>query len=155
MSNLKESFKVDKSEYTKIYSDSDYLLVVPHTHTASCKYGANTKWCTTKRNDDTDFEEHITMGVLVYLIIKNPEIHNKMGSEKFGLYRVNGYELKDLIVYDELNNEHLDGHKYLQNEFEKADRDSDFWKLISSFNEYYQSMSIENITKQKPEKRIY
>jgi lysozyme len=152
MSNLKESFKVDKSEYTKIYSDSDYLLVVPHTHTASCKYGANTKWCTTKRNDDTDFEEHITMGVLVYLIIKNPEIHNKMGSEKFGLYRVNGYELKDLIVYDELNNEHLDGHKYLQNEFEKADRDSDFWKLISSFNEYYQSMSIENITKQKPEK---
>ena len=152
MSNLGEGFKLDKSEYTKIYDDKDYLLVVPHTHTASCKYGANTKWCTTKRNDDTDFEEHITMGVLVYLIIKNPDIHKNMSSEKFGLYRVNGYELKDLIVYDELNNEHLDGHKYLQNEFEKSDRDVDYWKILSSFNEYYKSMSIENITNNKPEK---
>ena len=115
MSKINEGFKVDKSEYKKIYDDENYLLVVPLTHTASCKYGANTKWCTTKKDDDSDFEEHVTMGVLAYLIIKDPTIYNKMSSQKYGLYRSNGYELKDLIIYDELNNEHLNGIKYLKN----------------------------------------
>ena len=145
MSKINEGFKVDKSEYTKLFNDKDYLLVVPHTHTASCKYGANTKWCTTKRDDDTDFEEHITMGVLVYLIIKNPEISKYMGSEKFGLYRGNGYSMTDLIVYDELNNEHLKGINYLSNEFEKADKDSDFWKILSVYNDYYKTMDISSL----------
>ena len=145
MSKINEGFKVDKSEYTKLFNDKDYLLVVPHTHTASCKYGANTKWCTTKRDDDTDFEEHITMGVLVYLIIKNPEISKHMGSEKFGLYRGNGYSITDLIVYDELNNEHLKGINYLSNEFEKADKDSDFWKILSVYNDYYKTMDISSL----------
>lgn len=152
MSKINEGFKVDKSEYSKIYNTNDYLLVVPHTHTASCKYGANTKWCTTKRDDETDFEEHQTMGVLAYLIIKNPKISKEMSSEKFGLYRGNGYDLKDLIVYDELNNEHLKGINYLSNEFEKADKDLDFWKVLNAYDEYYKSMSIENIVGGKPDK---
>lgn len=152
MSKIYEGFKVDKSEYTKIYDTEDYLLVVPHTHMASCKYGANTKWCTTKRNDDSDFEEHVTMGVLVYLIIKNPEISKNMSSEKYGLYRVNGYTSNDLIVYDELNNEHLNGISYLSNEFEKVDKDLDFWKILKVYNKYYESKSIDSIMKNKPEK---
>ena len=151
MSKINEGFKVDKSEYKKIYDDENYLLVVPLTHTASCKYGANTKWCTTKRDDDSDFEEHITMGVLAYLIIKNPNIYNQMSSKKYGLYRGNGYELKDLIVYDELNNEHLNGVKYLKNEFDKADRDSDGIKIIDIYNKHYQENSI-NFMMNRPEK---
>ena len=152
MSKIIEGFKVDKSEYSKIYDSKDYLLVVPHTHTASCKYGANTKWCTTKRDDDTDFDEHTTMGVLAYLIVKNPEISKHMSSEKFGLYRGNGYDLKDLIVYDELNNEHLKGRLYLSNEFEKADKDSDFWKIMNTYDEYYKSMDLSNLIGGKPGK---
>ena len=152
MSKLIEGFKVDKSEYSKIYDSKDYLLVVPHTHTASCKYGANTKWCTTKRDDDTDFDEHTTMGVLAYLIVKNPEISKHMSSEKFGLYRGNGYDLMDLIVYDELNNEHLKGRYYLSNEFEKADKDSDFWKIMNAYDEYYKSMDLSNLIGGKPGK---
>ena len=151
MSKINEGFKVDKSEYKKIYDDENYLLVVPLTHTASCKYGANTKWCTTKRDDDSDFDEHVTMGVLVYLIIKNPTIHNQMSSQKYGLYRGNGYELKDLIVYDELNNEHLNGIKYLKNEFDKADRNSDGIKIIDIYNKHYQENSI-GFMMNRPEK---
>lgn len=151
MSKINEGFKVDKSEYKKIYDDENYLLVVPLTHTASCKYGANTKWCTTKRDDDSDFEEHITMGVLAYLIIKNPNIYNQMSSQKYGLYRGNGYELKDLIVYDELNNEHLNGVRFLKNEFDKADRDSDGIEIIDIYNKHYQNNSI-NFMMNRPEK---
>ena len=151
MSKINEGFKVDKSEYKKIYDDENYLLVVPLTHTASCKYGANTKWCTTKKDDDSDFEEHVTMGVLAYLIIKDPTIYNKMSSQKYGLYRSNGYELKDLIIYDELNNEHLNGIKYLKNEFDKAGRDSDGIKIIDIYNKHYQENSI-GFMMNRPEK---
>lgn len=142
MSKIEEGFKVDKSEYSKIYDTEDYLLVVPHTHTASCKYGANTRWCTTKRDDDEDFIEHKDMGVLAYLIIKNPEIYSEMSSQKYGLYRVHGYELKDLIVYDELNNEHLKGKLYLQNEFDKADREGDFFKVMNVYDQYFTQSTI-------------
>ena len=88
--SINESFKVSPNEYTKILSTEDFLLVAPLTHNASCKYGANTKWCTTKRDDDEDFFDHVTSGVLVYLIIKNPEYQNKLNSNKFGLYRSKG-----------------------------------------------------------------
>jgi hypothetical protein len=34
----------------KIFEDDNFLVVVPLTHKASCKYGAGTKWCTTEKD---------------------------------------------------------------------------------------------------------
>ena len=137
MSKLIESFKVDKNEYEKILDNEKYLMVVPFTHKASCKYGANTKWCTTKRDDDNDFEEHYNSGLLAYLIIKNPEQSKEMGSTKYGLYRGNSFDKDQLIVYDELNTENLNGKFYLMNEFDKADLTQDYWEVINAFDKYY------------------
>jgi hypothetical protein len=53
--SINETFDASPNEYEKIYQTKDFLMVVPFTHAASCKYGANTKWCTTKKNDDEFF----------------------------------------------------------------------------------------------------
>ena len=135
-----EKFKVEPKEYQKLYDTDDYLLVAPLTHNASCKYGANTKWCTTNKDSDEMFDEHIIGGTLVYLIVKNKEITNKLNNTKYGLYRGWGEGPGRLLVYDELNNEHLNGEQWLSNEFEKFGIDSDYHKIMKIFNNYYEYM---------------
>ena len=85
---LDEKFKVEPKEYDKIYEDDKFVLVVPYTHDASCKYGAGTKWCTTGRDEKGQewFNKHFDSGSLGYLIIKDRELANRIGSTKFGLY---------------------------------------------------------------------
>jgi hypothetical protein len=141
-----EKFKVSSDEYQKLYEDETYLLVAPLTHNASCKYGANTKWCTTNRDSDEMFDEHIIGGVLVYLIIKDKGLSERLNNSKFGIYRGWGGEHGRSLVYDELNNEHLNGEQWLSNEFEKIDKEMDYYKLMRLYNQYYDFMD-------KPSKR--
>ena len=141
-----EKFKVSSDEYQKLYEDDTYLLVAPLTHNASCKYGANTKWCTTNRDSDEMFDEHIIGGVLGYLIIKDKELSDRLNNTKFGLYRGWSEDHDRLLVYDELNNEHLNGAQWLSNEFEKIDKEMDLFKLMRLYNDYYDFMD-------KPSKR--
>ena len=144
---LDEKFKVEPKEYDDLYRDDDYVFVSPLTHNASCKYGANTKWCTTNRDDDEMFDEHIIGGVLVYLIIRNEELAEKLGNRKFALYRGWGEGPGRMLVYDELNNEFTNGEQWLSNEFEKIGRESDYYNLINIFNKYYDFMN-------KPSERV-
>jgi hypothetical protein len=48
----KEKEKELESKVDKIYEDDTFLVVVPKTEQASCKYGSNTKWCTAAKNDN-------------------------------------------------------------------------------------------------------
>ena len=57
-------------KFKKIYNDGDFLVVVPLNHAASCKYGANTKWCTTE-STDTHFKNITLKGPLYYIISKS------------------------------------------------------------------------------------
>ena len=133
-----EKYKVPKNEYLKLHEDSDVVLVIPMSHLASCKYGANTKWCTTNRNDDEMFDEHYVSGVLGYIIIKNKELAEKLHGQKFALYKQWGDT--PTIVYDEKNDEHLDGEQWLVNEFEKGEEDRMIQNLLFLFNRYYNSL---------------
>ena len=36
--------------------DYDWLMLIPLTYQASCKYGANTQWCVASRDTDTHFK---------------------------------------------------------------------------------------------------
>ena len=63
----------------RIYEDSDWLVISPKTHEASCRYGANTKWCTTEKDDDSQFKDYISEGPLYTLI-------NKKTNEKYQLH---------------------------------------------------------------------
>ena len=59
-----------KKEVNKIYEDDTYLIVQPETHGASCYYGANTKWCTTSKDDTRYFDKYTDEGDLYYIIDK-------------------------------------------------------------------------------------
>jgi hypothetical protein len=80
LANLEE---IDSSEYEKWYEDDKWLVVVPKTHAAACKYGANTRWCTASRDYDTYFKQYSEDGPLIDIIAKNPKVP---GSFKWQLH---------------------------------------------------------------------
>lgn len=66
----KKKEKELENQIDKIYEDDKFLVVKPKTEEASCKYGANTKWCTTSKG--TGHFQNYTKGVqaLYYVINK-------------------------------------------------------------------------------------
>ena len=139
---ITEKFKVESNEYNKLFDENDFLLVVPYTHDASCKYGANTKWCTTSE-DDTMFKKHNRMGSLGYLIVKDKDLQKKLGSEKFGLYMNKpganflggNYPGPDgLIFYDERND--ILTPNQIMNLFDRYDLYGRFMTIIRKFVTY-------------------
>jgi hypothetical protein len=101
-----EKYKIGDEERLKLHDTENFLLVVPLTHTAACKYGSNTKWCVTERDPDM-FERHYDMGSLGYLLVKSPELKEKLGNEKFAFYvnrptsLENSESAERIIVYDD------------------------------------------------------
>jgi hypothetical protein len=63
---------LDEKEMEKqikiVLKTDDWLVLRPLTFTASRKYGANTKWCTTSEKDDQYFMKYAGNGVLCYVI---------------------------------------------------------------------------------------
>ena len=54
----------------KVYEDENFVLMMPKTHKASCRYGANTRWCVTMRNYSGYFENYFGQGPIFFLIDK-------------------------------------------------------------------------------------
>lgn len=54
----------------KVYEDNRFVVVVPKTHTASCYYGAGTKWCTASKDTTSHFSTYKGSGELYYIIDK-------------------------------------------------------------------------------------
>lgn len=139
---INEKFKIEPNEREKLYEDDNFLLVAPLTHTASCKYGANTKWCTTS-SDDVMFDKHDKMGSLAYLIIKNKELQDKLESGKFGLYMnkpgenyLGGrYPGPDGIIFYDEKNDVLSSNK-IMNLFDRHDMYGKFMNIIQKFVTY-------------------
>jgi hypothetical protein len=69
-----------KTQADKIYEDDDVLVVRPKSHSASCYYGANTKWCTTQKGHSSYFDKYSREGNLYYFL-------NKKNNNKIALYR--------------------------------------------------------------------
>jgi hypothetical protein len=76
----REMAKEAKSQSDKIYEDDDVLVVSPKSHSASCYYGANTKWCTTQKDSSGYFDKYSKSGTLYYFL-------NKKTGNKVALYR--------------------------------------------------------------------
>ena len=74
-----------KEDHVIVYKETDtYILLQPKTHKGSCRYGANTRWCTAGKKNPTMFSSYIDKGLLVYLIRKEP-LNNK-NLNKIALY---------------------------------------------------------------------
>jgi len=54
----------------KVYEDEDFILLMPKTHKAACRYGAHTRWCVTMRGYSGYFENYFGQGPIFFLIDK-------------------------------------------------------------------------------------
>ena len=67
----KEEKNFNKEEHINVLLETDeFLLLQPKTHKGSMKYGSNTKWCTTTKNNESIFNRYTRDGFLGYLIGK-------------------------------------------------------------------------------------
>lgn len=62
----------------EIYSDDNVTIVSPLNHSASCYYGAGTKWCTATMNSDAHFNRYNNEGKLFYIINKKLDSQNRL-----------------------------------------------------------------------------
>jgi hypothetical protein len=72
----------------KKYETGDWVIIVPETEEASCKYGKGTTWCTASTETNNLFSKYKTQGDLYILINK------KYPDDKYQLHPATG-ELKD------------------------------------------------------------
>ena len=93
---LKERIKISEDERIVISNTPNFLQVIPLTRAAACKYGGATKWCVSG-TDDNRFEEYQNKGRDVSMImIKNPELQEKLKTTKFAFNVWNkGIEIHD------------------------------------------------------------
>jgi len=138
-----EKFKVEPHEYIKLFENDEFLLVIPLTFEASCKYGAGTKWCTTSKDNDDMFKKHNRMGSLGYVIIKNKELQDKLESTKFGMFINKPGENylggrypspQGIIFYNDLNDP-MNDNKVL-NLFDRVDKYSQLMTMVRMFTDY-------------------
>lgn len=76
---LKAKEKELSKDVTKIYEDSDWLIISPKSHQASCTYGANTKWCVTTKNNPYHFERYTSEPQYLIFVI------NKGSNQKWAI----------------------------------------------------------------------
>lgn len=72
----KQIEKEEENKVKKIYEDDKFVVVKPETHAASCKYGSNTKWCTTS-GDPQHFNRYTTGSQVLYYVINKANSTNK------------------------------------------------------------------------------
>jgi len=70
VAEMKSEEKELETQVIKIHEDGEWLLIRPLTFKSSCKYGANTKWCTTTEHNQEYYNKYAKRGVLVYCVNK-------------------------------------------------------------------------------------
>jgi len=70
VAEMKAEEKELETQVIKIHEDGEWLLIRPLTFKSSCKYGANTKWCTTTEHNQEHYNKYAKKGVLIYCINK-------------------------------------------------------------------------------------
>jgi hypothetical protein len=146
--NITEAHKVDPNEYVELFRNDDFILTIPLTHSASKKYGSDAKWCTTKKDCDKDFKRHLELGVLGYIVIRNNELKEKLGSNAFAIYRLFGDGVGRSLVFDDQNNEYKNGETWISNKFDRVDKLFQFYTIINKFNDYFDQKKETKIIKE-------
>jgi hypothetical protein len=64
-----EEMAKESPQRDKIYEDDRFIVVVPKTHSASCKYGAFSNWCVSTSNESY-YKQYTEEGMLAFVIWK-------------------------------------------------------------------------------------
>jgi hypothetical protein len=148
---ISEAHKVDKDEYVELYRDKDFILTIPLTHETSKKYGSDTKWCTTKKDCNKDFKKHTELGVLGYIVVRDKELKERLGSNAFALYRLKGDDITRTIAFDDQNNEYRNGESWLGNKFDIVDKLFQFYKMMNKYNDYFEKQDTKETIEESKE----
>jgi hypothetical protein len=148
---ISEEHKVDKDEYVELYRDKDFILTIPLTHEASKKYGSDTKWCTTTKDCNKDFKKHTELGVLGYIVVRDKELKERLGSNAFALYRLKGDDITRTIAFDDQNNEYRNGESWLGNKFDIVDKLFQFYKMMNKYNDYFEKQDTKETIEESKE----
>jgi len=70
LASIKEFSEEMANQVIREYEDETWIAVRPLTFSASAKYGAGTRWCTTYQREKNYFERYWRQGILVYFINK-------------------------------------------------------------------------------------
>jgi len=98
---LKDEKSFVREEHIDVLMETDdFILLHPKTHKGSCKYGANTKWCTASKNDPNTFNSYMKSGYLVYLISKKQMDPNY---SKLALYCNKDTMLDTIQIYNAID----------------------------------------------------
>jgi len=93
----KKAIKEERKMVQVVMDNEEWFCVRPLTHSASIKYGAGTKWCTTMEKHIHHFNRYSQEGILIYLF-------NKLNSRKFGIHLTSRKQNPTMIsIYDELD----------------------------------------------------
>jgi hypothetical protein len=149
--HVHEAHKVEKDEYVELYRDKDFILTIPLTHDASKKYGSDTKWCTTKKDCNKDFKKHTELGVLGYIVVRDKELKERLGSNAFALYRLKGDDFTRTIAFDDQNNEYRNGESWLGNKFDIVDKLFQFYKMMNKYNDYFEKQDTKETIEESKE----
>ena len=91
----------------KIYEDNRFVVVSPKTHTASCYYGAGTKWCTATKNSTTHFSTYKGSGELYYIIDKtlptSSSYYKVALNKKIAGHTEEFWDAKDKMITDKVD----------------------------------------------------
>ncbi len=87
----------------KVFENDKCLVVVPHTYEASCKYGANTKWCTASNQTNSHWNQYRESNVKFYYIIPKDNSGKFAAAvyphtENITEIKIEAYNAKDKLV---------------------------------------------------------
>lgn len=89
LAEMKINEKLLETQIIRVFANDDWLVLRPLTYEASCKYGANTKWCTTAESDSGHFDRY-SKGVLVYVLSKKTKLkvaaYKDLSGEEFSFW---------------------------------------------------------------------
>ena len=69
-SSSEEQAIYDNGDAKLIFNDAEYKIVIPITHTGSCYFGKNTKWCTASAKDRSIHNKYSKQGPLYVILQK-------------------------------------------------------------------------------------
>ena len=81
IAHLKTMDKDMAAQIVRVFEDDTWLVLRPLTFSASCKYGAATKWCTTAISEPQHFYRYWSRGALIYIL--NKKTGYKVATQKY------------------------------------------------------------------------
>ena len=100
----KSMMKQSSSDADKVFENDKVLIVSPNTYEASCKYGADTEWCTTGKTR-SHWDNYTKHNIKFYYLINKTETHRSRLSKiavavYIGAAAMEVYDANDILIKD-------------------------------------------------------